>query len=128
MTAYATAAELAVFMGAETPEDADRLLQRASELIDDYTRTAQYAVDDDGLPTDEDDIAAFRDSTCAQVEFWTAGDEEDDVLGPVQGIILGGLQVQYGAGDNRISPLELAPRAARILRSAGLCSVEPVTP
>jgi len=110
----------------DPPTDLDRLLLRASELVDDYCRTAVYAVSSVGFPTDADDIAAFRDSTCAQVEFWIAGDEEDDVLGPLQGIVLGDLQVQYGAGDNRISPTYLAPRAARILRTAGLYSGEPV--
>jgi len=107
------------------PEDLDRLLTRASELIADATRTAYYEVDTDELPTDADDIAAFRDATCAQVEFWLAGDEEDDVLGPLEEVVLGPLQVKYGQGANRTAPLYLAPRAARILRNAGLYSNEP---
>lgn len=110
----------------DAPEDFDRLLERASELIDDYLRTAVYDVDDDGAPTDDDVIAALRDATCAQVEFWLAGDEEDDILGPVQGFSLGGMQVQYGAGPTRTLPYYLAPRAARLLRNAGLYSGEPV--
>jgi hypothetical protein len=107
------------------PEDLDRLLTRASEVLDDYCRTAVYDTDTDDLPTDADIIAAFRDACCAQVEFWMAGDEEDDVLGPLQGVVLGALQVQYGAGDNRTAPMYLAPRAARILRNAGLYNSEP---
>lgn len=110
----------------DPPEDLDRLLERASEVIDDHCRTAVYEVDTDDLPTDAADIAAFRDAACAQVEFWLKGDDEDDVLGPLQGVILGDLQLQYGAGDNRVSPLVLAPRAARILRNAGLYSGSPV--
>lgn len=111
----------------DPPVDYDRLLTRASELIDDYLRTAVYDVDDDGLPTDTDVAEVLRDATCAQVEFWLASDEEDDILGPVQGISLGGMQVEYGAGPNRTLPYYLAPRAARILRNAGLYSGEPVT-
>lgn len=112
----------------DPPEDLDRLLTRASELIDDYCRTAVYDVDDDGLPTDADDIAALRDATCAQVEFWLAGDEEDDVLGPVDSISVGGLRIEYSANaGERIGVLALAPRAARILRAAGLYSGAPVT-
>lgn len=114
-----------VTIGAPTP--IDRLLERASEVIDDAIRTAVYDVDDDELPTDDDVAAALRDATCAQVEFWLASDEEDDILGPIQSVTLGGLQVQYGAGTNRQTPLYLAPRAARILRSAGLYAIDPVT-
>ena len=73
----------------DDPVDLDRLLTRASEVIDDYTRTARYPTDADDLPTDADDIAAFRDATCAQVEFWLAGDEEDDVLGPLTDVTIG---------------------------------------
>lgn len=108
------------------PTDTERLLLRASELIDDYIRTAIYDVDTDGEPTDADDIAALRDATCAQVEFWRDSDEEDDILGPVQGLILGPMQVQFGAGATRTAPLYLAPRAARILRKAGLYNSAPV--
>lgn len=55
------------------PEDLSRLLKRASELVDDYLRTAIYPVDVDELPSEVDDIVAFRDATCAQVEFWQIG-------------------------------------------------------
>ena len=102
------------------PEDLSRLLTRASELIDDYCRTAVYAVDSVDFPTDVDDIAAFRDACCAQVEFWLAGDEEDDILGPVESLSIGGVTAKPAY------VMVLAPRAARILRAAGLYSGEPV--
>jgi hypothetical protein len=103
------------------PEDLSRLLTRASELIDDYCRTAVYEHDVDGFPTEADDIAAFRDATCAQVEFWLAGDEEDDILGPVTYLSIGGVMAKTN------SAAILAPRAARILRSAGLYNIEAST-
>lgn len=128
MTAYATSEELATFLGSvPAPEDQERLLTRASELIDDYLRTALYAVDDDGLPTDPAVTAALRDAACAQVEFWLAGDEEDDILGPVQSVSLSGLSMEMGAAQYRTAPMALAPRAARILRSAGICNTDVVT-
>ena len=105
----------------EPPEDLVRLLTRASELIDDFTRTAVYDVDVDELPTDVDDIAAFRDATCAQVEFWISGDEEDDVLGPVSELTIGNVKATPAY------VMVLAPRAARILKAAGLYSNEPTT-
>lgn len=103
------------------PEDLDHLLTRASELIDDYTRTAVYAIDSvTFLPTDTDIIAAFRDATCAQVEFWLTSDEEEDILGAISGASVGGVSFQAPA-------LTLAPRAARFLRNAGLYSADPQT-
>lgn len=111
----------------DPPTGLTRLLLRASELIDDQLRTATYHVDALGMPTDADDIATFRDATCAQVEFWLAGDEEDDVLGPVDKIQIGSMKVEYsGFGGVRVAPLVLAPRAARILRNAQLYNVEAV--
>jgi hypothetical protein len=101
----------------DPPEDLTRLLLRASELVDDYTRTAIYDVDDDDFPTDADVIAAFRDATCAQVEFWLTSDETDDVLGPADTVSVGGLSAKGR---------ELAPRAARILRNNHLYSNDPV--
>jgi hypothetical protein len=126
MAAYATVDELEVFLDQAAPDAAseavaERMLLRASEVVDDHLRTAIYDVDVDDLPTDADVIAAFRDATCAQVEFWFAGDEEDDVLGPWVELTIGAVKATPQA------PLVLAPRAARILRNAGLYAVDPVT-
>lgn len=118
--AYATSGELATYTGAAAPADATRLLARASELVDDHIVTAVYDVNTSGAPTDAKVIAALRDATCAQVESWLTADEEDDILGPTQGVSIGGMQEQYGAGQNRATPMYLAPRAARHLRKAGL--------
>jgi|SRR5690625_190827 len=108
--AYATEAELAAYLGIsedDLPDESERLLDRASELIDEATR---------GRATGE----AASKATCAQVEFWLEVDEEHDIEGPIQGVIIGRLQIQYGAGPNRIAPTYLAPRARRYLRNAGL--------
>lgn len=113
---YATAAQLTAYLPAgAAPADAERLLDRASELIDSVLLAAVYDVDTAGSPTDADAIAALVDATCAQVEFWLSSDEEDDILGPTQGYAVGGMQVQFGAGENRTTPMYLAPRAARHL-------------
>ena len=127
MTTYATVEQLAADPWGLAPAGAARLLVRASEVIDQALRTAVYAVDTNGAPTDTAVIAALVGATCAQVEFWETGDEEDDILGPVQGIVLAGLQVQFGAGDNRATPTYLAPRAHRILVNAGLRDMQPVS-
>ena len=119
MTAYATVEDLGAFIGDVAPQGAERLLDRASELIEEVTMTAWYAHDINGMPTDKGIIAALRDATCAQVEFWLAGDEEDDVLGPVKDVTIGGVRAIMD------KPLTIAPRASRILRNALLYRSEP---
>ena len=131
MTTYATVVQLAADPWGLTPPGAARLLVRASEVIDQALRTAVYDVDTAGAPTDAAVIAALVGATCAQVEFWETGDEEDDILGPVQGISLAGMQIQYGGSGvvsgGRVSPTYLAPRAHRILVNAGLRDGQPVS-
>jgi hypothetical protein len=132
MTTYATVEQLAAFTGAPAPADAARQLVRASEVIDQALRTAVYDVDAvTGAPTEAAVIQVLADATCAQVEFWETGDEEDDILGPVQGISLAGMQIQYGGSGvvsgGRVSPTYLAPRAHRILVNAGLRDGQPVS-
>lgn len=123
---YATLAQLAGFVydneasTGQLPPDASRLLKRASELIQDHTVTAVYSTLADGTPRDSRIATAFQNATCAQVEYWLTGDEEDDIQGPLQGMSTGSQQQQYGAGQNRATPMYLAPRAARLLRNAGL--------
>ncbi len=119
--AYATSAEYEVFAGGELPDDLARRLERASEVIQEATMTAWYATDVHGLPTDVDIAAALSAATCAQVEFWLAGDEEDDILGPVKEMSIGGVKATMD------KPLTIAPRAARILRNALLYRSEPRT-
>lgn len=120
---YATLGQLAEYLEkaeGTLPPDAPRLLKRASELVQDHTVTAFYRTDVDGNPSDARTISAFQNATCAQVEYWLEGDEEDDIAGPLQGMSAGSQQQQYGAGENRATPMYLAPRAARFLRLGGL--------
>jgi len=126
---YATVEQLAADPWGLTPPDAARLLVRASEVIDQALRTAIYAVDAvTGAPTLPSVIAVLADATCAQVEFWQTGDEEDDILGPVDEISLAGMRMLFSARSGlRQSPTYLAPRAHRILVNAGLRDGQPVS-
>lgn len=122
---YATTEQLGTYLEDSplvVPADAARLLDRASELVDDHIAAAVYDIDSNGAATYQPVIDGLRDATCAQVEYWLTGDEEDDILGPTQGAAIGGMQQQFGAGENRVTPMYLAPRAARHLRRAGLMS------
>lgn len=122
MAAHATAAELTDWLPSSTPEvdDAERLLVRASEVVD-ATVTVAYDVDaDTTLATDETLAGALRDATCAQVEFWLEVGEEHDVigLGGTGGGQGGGIRI--GALSLSQLPPVLAPRAQRILATGGL--------
>lgn len=115
---YATTTQLANFLHAAPPLDAVKLLERATTLLDsDFLKAAVYDVDDDGMPSDADVIAAFAEAVCAQVEFWGEVGEETDISGPLQGVQLGSVALQFGAGDNRSGPDYYAPKLVRALQN-----------
>jgi hypothetical protein len=119
---YATPAQYATWTGQTAPTGADRLLARASEDIDDALRTAVYCTDDAGMPTDPDIIAALADATCAQVEYQQAtGDDGTGAAGRWGSVSIGPVSLS-GRTDTAAGPseLDLAPRADRALRRAGL--------
>jgi len=112
--AYATADDLAAWLGRDAPADADRLLARASALLDGVVYVS-FAVDESGLPCDVEAAAALRDAACAQVEFWLEVCEEHDIDGGA------GTQVAV-SGLSLQRPRRLADRALDVLRTAGLMS------
>lgn len=113
--AYATSAEYESDTGNSAPAGIDRLLERASERIDDVV-IAPFVVDaDTELPTDTDIATALRKATCFQVEFWQETGEANDIDG------LAGSAVSVGSYQGRRAPRD-APRALALLRSAGLMS------
>ncbi|WP_216588590.1 hypothetical protein [Streptomyces brasiliscabiei] len=113
---YATTTQLANYLRAAPPLDAVGLLERATRLLDsDFLKAAVYDVDGDGMPTDPVVQAAFAEAVCAQVEFWGEVGVETDVSGPLQGVAIGSVQLQFGAGDNRSGPDYYAPGLTRAL-------------
>lgn len=74
--AYATATDLATWLGAAAPADADRLLARAGLEVDYALKGSVYNVDLTGMPTDTPVIAALRDASSAQVEWWLVTQDE----------------------------------------------------
>ncbi|MGE9695919.1 hypothetical protein [Streptomyces sp. CH6] len=119
---YATPDQLAAWTGEAAPADAERLLARASEDVDDALLSAIYATDAEGRPTDPAVAAALADATCAQVEYQLAtGDDGTGAGGRWGSVSIGPVSLS----DPRDAPraggeLDLAPRAYRVLRRAGL--------
>jgi hypothetical protein len=114
--AYATAADLLAYAGSElelpSSEEQDRLLARASELVDAITLDRVDAEDDEH-------VEGARDAVCAQVEWWLSAGEDTELGMNVQGYSVGSLSLTYGQG-NRAQDVKLAPRARRHLFLAGL--------
>lgn len=111
---YATTSDLTDWMGQQTvPDDAERLLARASELVDEVVVVAFD-------PDDEATAATLRDATCGQVEWWAQVGETADVDGDVTSATIGQVTLQFGAGPNRIAPAVVARRTLRMLRNGGL--------
>ena len=113
---YATSIDLGIYLGADQSVDADadtdRILNRASRAVDKLV-TAWYATDADSAPTGDDVTLAMQEATCATVEYWIQAGEGVDVMAVGGPISFGDLSMQS-------APSHVSPRAAEILRVAGL--------
>ncbi|MFD8151742.1 hypothetical protein ACFV28_13455 [Streptomyces sp. NPDC059720] len=119
---YATPEQLTAWTGQPAPPDADRLLARASEDVDDALVTAVYATDALGMPTDPDILRALADATCAQVEWQQeTGDTGTGAAGRWDSVSIGPVSLSGRKdGPTAAGDVDLAPRAHRALRRAGL--------
>ncbi|WP_033215113.1 hypothetical protein [Streptomyces virginiae] len=118
---YATPEQLAAWTGQPAPADAERLLARAGEDIDSALLTALYRVDEDGDPLDPEVRAALANATCAQVEFQLAGgDDGTGAGGQWDSVSIGPVSLSGRSSRTAAAGVELAPRADRALRRAGL--------
>ena len=86
------------------PQDIDRLILRASELI---RRKTYHRTDD------TDRVEDVKNATCAQVEYWLQIDEASDITGP-----LGPMKIKDFSFNSKFTVL--APRARDLLLDAGL--------
>ena len=120
---YATPEQLCAWTGHPAPPDAERLLTRASEDVDDALLTAVYDTDPCGHPTVPHVARALADAVCAQVEYWLAtGDDGTGAVGMWDSVSIGpvslsGRQDTPAGGPGEV---DLAPRTRRALARAGL--------
>lgn len=128
---YATPADLENFTGTDAPEDAQRLLQRASEEVDTALMTSVYATDTLGFPTDVAKREAMRDAACAVVEWWSTDKgtgDETGAQGVWSSVSAGAVAMSKGggasgtSGSTSVRPGWLPPRAHGFLSRAGLLS------
>lgn len=119
---YADTTDLANWLGAAPPDNATRLLARASSVIDDALLTAVYATGADGMPTDSAVIAALRNATCAVVEWWESTGDELGSTVDWQSASAGDVSISRNSnsGSTQVRADSLPPRALGELIRAGL--------
>lgn len=130
MLIFATAADVEKWM--DEPLDGrsvDSLLRRASSLVQRAVRSARFAVNPAGTPTDPDIEDALRDAVCEQVTVWMESDIDPAVVAssaaPVAASSIGDASINYGDSTSSnaakdAASAELHPAAFDILANAGL--------
>lgn len=127
---YATRAELVAYAPASVQSkipaepEATRLLTSASKEILLATRTAVYATDTNGYPTDTAVRQGFRDATCAQAVWWLENPgAESGSAGQYDSVSIGSVTLSRGRGSGAStggSSARLAAQADTELRAAGI--------
>lgn len=76
MLLFASADDVERFAGMANPPgvNVEKLLRRASGMVQHAVRFARFEVAPSGLPSDPDVMDAMRDATCAQVDYWIVND------------------------------------------------------
>lgn len=129
---YATHSDLVSYAPADVtvPEqgEADRMLARASEAVEDLTAAAVYPTDSGGLPTDDTHVTAMRDATCAQVVWWLDTGDELGTAGQWGNVAAGSISLSRGSTGYGTTPGHTPDTVARPLRLAGLLPGAPLHP
>ena len=124
---YATADDFGEWLGDFAVDVSDQTLAAASEVIDEVLVGVVYDVDTvTELPRDSRVGSALRDATCAQAQWMQstgdlsgAGDQVEWDSAKIGTVSYSGARRAAAAGRT-MSGAEVAPRAWRILRLAGL--------
>lgn len=126
--AYATVQDLTDFLAPDpVPAAAGRLLERASELVDEMLTGAMYDTDAEGNPTDPGLIDAFKRATCAQVQYTAALGDETGANANVSQMRVGTVHVIRALSLGGSGTPRYAPQALTILRSTGLLPIRAIT-
>lgn len=121
--AYATTADLANFLQAAPPLNAEHLLGNVTRYMDnEVLLTAVYRTDADGEPVDADVIEALKEAACAYAAWW----DEQGITGQDAGqdytsVSAGGIALTKAAGaSGRPADPRVSSEALGILAAAGL--------
>lgn len=123
--AYATEAELTTYLG-HTPDGAERMLTRASRLVDRALLSARYD------PDDADVVEALKSATLEQCDEWdTSGADGTEAGDPDRwdSVSAGGISMSRGqrgsGGATSSTTARLGVQARLVLQQAGLTGHAP---
>lgn len=122
---YATADEYETYTGQIPPAGIDKQLTDASRMLDSRVfRQCRYDVDETGLPSNTTVLAAFRDATCAQAEWWEEVGDSTGAAGAGYGTVeIGTVRLSRSGAETsgQDSPgREIAPKVWDALQSPDL--------
>ena len=112
---YATKEDLVNYLGLvddqSLPDDIERMLKRASELI--------YCITYGNIKVgNETHLDTAKTATCAQIEYWLEIGESEAITGQnPSSFSIGDINMNYGTSGNKST---LAPRARHYLNMEGL--------
>lgn len=117
---FATTGDLVTYTGLPLPADARRLLIAASREVERLTRTAVYAVDTSGVPTDAAVAEALRDATCEIVSWGQLTGDPTGAIAAVSSASIGGVSLSFAKGAGGGVADRLGPALTTILTNANL--------
>lgn len=110
---YATIQDITDYTGVTNlPDDIERQISRAEEIIDEVTRGR---IDTDNT----DHMEAAKKANCAQIEYWLSMGEDMDISNMPHNFSIGSFSMGSGNSGQSDMP-KLSPRARRHLLMAGL--------
>lgn len=122
--AYASVEELTDYMGTDPmPSNPARLLERASDKVDELLIGAEYETDDEGNPTETLVISALKKATLAQAHYMTAAGDETNASQQFTSVTQG--SISYARSAEAASQSRFSSDAVGVLRVAGLLPVAP---
>lgn len=125
---YATADDLAEYLGTDAPDNADRLLKRASRTVDTLLVGAVYDTDSQQQPTNDEVLDALREATVAQAAYWHHNGMPSEGLDRYGQVQIGSVQLSRGESapsDGMVDGVQIAPGVTSELRLAGLLPIKP---
>lgn len=112
------------------PTEAFSLLARATPLLEELTKTAVYATDTDGYPTNARIAAAFKHAACAQALWFSETGDTSGTSARFNSLSLGSFSVSGGgtgaATNTSADQSRYSPETIQILSNAGLTGRSPV--
>lgn len=125
---YATIAQYRAWSHDQATPDAivEMWLERASEALDVALVAAVYAIDENSMPTDPMVIDTFMRAACAQAAYEIANNDPNLVKDQYSSSNVGGVSLTRAPAATMRALPPLAPRAAAILKVAGVLPAAPL--